>query len=344
MSQTSREIVRRCLEFNSPERIPRDMWLLPWFETKYPEQTKQVKTKYPSDFGGYPDSVYNASAKTSGNPFAVGEYVDDWGCVFHNVHAGIIGEVKKPIIENWSEAENYQAPYEVLPTDYDAAIAKVNDYCETSDKFVMGGCCPRPWERIQFILGTENAMMEMLLNKEEFKKLLNVIHAFYVKELTFWAQTDVDGLTFMDDWGSQNRLLIRPAVWRELFKPLYQEYCDIAHKHGKKIFMHSDGYIMDIYPDLIEIGVDAVNSQLFCMDMDKIAQIAKWKITFWGEIDRQHILTSKNTEDGRAAVRKVADALYDPAGGIIAQFELGPGANPEMAVAIFDEWEKVQVV
>ena len=41
---------------------------------------------------------------------------------------------------------------------------------------------------------------------------------------------------------------------------------------------------------------------------------------------------------GRNAVRKVAKHLYDPAGGIIAQFEFGLGANPETAKAILDEW------
>jgi hypothetical protein len=35
--------------------------------------------------------------------------------------------------------------------------------------------------------------------------------------------------------------------------------------------------------------------------------------------------------------------MYDPAGGIIAQCEFGPGANPNIAIAVFEEWEKVQM-
>jgi len=75
--------------------------------------------------------------------------------------------------------------------------------------------------------------------------------------------------------------------------------------------------------------------------MAELSRIAKGKITFWGEIDRQRVLTSDNPADGRQAVREVARHLYDPAGGIIAQFEFGAGANPETALVIFDEWEKV---
>jgi hypothetical protein len=45
---------------------------------------------------------------------------------------------------------------------------------------------------------------------------------------------------------------------------------------------------------------------------------------------------------GRAAVRQVAKYLYDPAGGIIAQFEVSAGANPQVALAIFEEWAAVE--
>jgi hypothetical protein len=146
----------------------------------------------------------------------------------------------------------------------------------------------------------------------------------------------------MDDWGAQNQLLIPPDLWREMFKPLYKDYCDAAKSEGKFVFMHSDGYITDIYPDLIEIGVDAVNSQLFCMDMAELERIAKGRITFWGEIDRQHILPDPDPQAGRDAVQKTAKHLYDPSGGIIAQLEFGPGANPDTVIAVYEEWEKVQ--
>jgi hypothetical protein len=78
------------------------------------------------------------------------------------------------------------------------------------------------------------------------------------------------------------------------------------------------------------------------MDMADLAKRVKGKITFWGEIDRQHVLPSADTQVARNAVREVAQHLYDPAGGIIAQFELGPGANPANAFAIYDEWNAIE--
>ena len=51
-----------------------------------------------------------------------------------------------------------------------------------------------------------------------------------------------------------------------------------------------------------------------------------------GEIDRQHVLPDPDPQAGRDAVRQVAAHLYDPSGGLIAQYEFGAGANTVNAV------------
>ncbi|MBN2092262.1 methyltransferase [candidate division KSB1 bacterium] len=341
MSQTSRELVIRSLKFESPDRVPRDLWILPWASTHYPETIQTIREKFTIDFES-PPAVYQPSPRRKGDEYSLGLFIDEWGAVFTNIQAGIIGEVREPIIQEITNWKEVQPPYEILPADYLKAREIIKNKHENSTKFMIGGCCPRPWERYQFLRGSENAMIDIMMPETGTLDLLQVIHQFYLKELEFWASTDIDGLTFMDDWGAQNQLLIPPRLWREIFKPLYKDYCDLAHANNKFIFMHSDGHIAEIYEDLIEIGVDAVNSQLFCMDMEDLQHRAKGKITFWGEIDRQHVLPNPNPEVGREAVRKVAQYLYDPSGGVIAQFEFGAGANPETAMVIFEEWDRIQ--
>ena len=61
--------------------------------------------------------------------------------------------------------------------------------------------------------------------------------------------------------------------------------------------MHSDGYIRSIIPDLIEIGINAINSQLFCMPIEELAAEFHHKICFWGEIDRQFIQPFGSVQD-----------------------------------------------
>jgi uroporphyrinogen-III decarboxylase len=331
---TSRELVYKTLEFDEPERIPRQLWLLPWGENHYSAKTSEIKQKFPDDIV-YPPNCLTEQPITSGDAFKIGTYVDEWGCEFLNRQNGIIGEVKNPMVQDWSDIEKVHPPKEMLSVDKD----KVNAFCSNSDKFVIAGACPRPFERLQFLRGTENVMMDLAMQPPELKQLLNMIHKHNLEIVEVWSKTNVDALMFMDDWGAQNSLLISPNQWRKIFKPMYKEYIDIAHSNGKKIFMHSDGYITDILGDLVEIGLDAINSQIFCMGLDKLSKF-KGKITFWGEIDRQQLLPNGTEEDIENAVIKIFSKLYDK-GGLIAQLEFGPGAKPDNVSKAFEAWNQV---
>jgi hypothetical protein len=266
----------------------------------------------------------------------LGTFIDEWGCSFENIQRGVIGEVKQPLIATWQDLDRLREPWEKLSVD----VEQVNAFCRASDQFVLAGTCPRPFERLQFLRGSQNLYTDLGEESGEFFTLLGRLHAFFTREMELWAGTAVDALNMMDDWGAQSRLLISPRQWRRIFKPIYQTYVDIAHSHGKKIFMHSDGYIFDILPDLIEIGVDAINSQLFCMDIEKIGERFAGKITFWGEIDRQHLLPHASPAEIDAAVRRVYRALYRR-GGVIAQCEFGAGANPQNVAQVYQSWNEV---
>jgi uroporphyrinogen decarboxylase len=321
--------------------MPRHIWTLPWSINRYGKELNAILKRFPEDICWAHD-VYTTPAEERGDPYGIGTYVDEWGCEFENLHDGVIGEVRNPLLTSIDDGESYQPPFDVLPPDESIARKRVNAFCAGSEQFVLSGCGPRPWERYQFLRGTENGMMDLVLEPEKTKALLRKIHAFYIEEVTFWAQTDCDGIFFQDDWGAQNSLLIHPDTWREMFKPLYRDYVEIAHAHDKFAFMHSDGNIQSIYPDIVEIGVDAINSQLACMDVTELESSARGRITFWGEIDRQQVLTNSDPDLVREAVREIARHLYDPTGGIIAQLSFDLGVHPAAVEAVFEEWDNLE--
>ncbi len=342
---TSRERVYASLDGKLKGRVPRHLWTLPWAERNHGEKLREIRERFPNDIVSAPVS-YKTPTRESGDPYEEGIYRDEWGCTFRNIQAGVIGEVKFPLIESLDDLSPLRAPEELLTFDID----KINDFCARTDSFVIQPTCARPFERLQFLRSSQNLyidLAELSMSEEEHEAdrpgglttLLDTIHDFYKRELTRWAQTDVDALFFMDDWGSQKALLISPDLWRKLFKPLYREYIDIAHKAGKRIFMHSDGYIVDIIPDLIELGLDALNSQIFCMGIERLAKF-KGKICFWGEIDRQHLLAEATVDEVKHAVEQVKDHLFED-GGIIAQCEFGPGARPENVRAVLQKWDEL---
>jgi len=335
---TSRERVIRTLQHLPVDRAPRELWALAGIRFFRTEEMNQMLERYPCDFAGVEFS-YGKAEREVGSEGYVGSYVDAWGCVWHVAEPGVAGEVKESPLEDWAALASYKLPWEQLR---EADFSNVNRSVAGTDLFTKAGSLVRLFERMQFLRGTENLFIDLAYGTKEVYKLLEMLHDFFRTELEMWARTDVEAVSFMDDWGSQTALLISPAMWRGIFKPLYKDYCDILHGAGKYVFFHSDGFISDIYPDLIEIGVDAINSQLFCMDIESLGEKYAGKITFWGEIDRQHVLPFGSTEEVRDAVRRVRKALDRGNGGVIAQCEWGVGTPSENIAAVFDEWDKVR--
>jgi len=335
---TSRELVYKTLDFeNFNDRVPRDLWTLPWAANNFPDELNKILQDFPGDFLS-PDPCCKEKDISCGDGYKVGKSIDGWGCIFENKMDGYIGEVKEAIVPvvdeetDWDDTSKVHFPVEWFSMDIDL----VNAQCRSSDKFMLSGVCARPFEQLQFIRTTEQFYVDLMLMTPGLQRFISKMHTFYCDLLEMWAKTEVDCLNFMDDWGTQQSLLIDPAVWRRVFKPMYKDYADIAHRAGKKIFMHSDGHILAIYPDLIELGIDALNSQIFCMGVDNLKQFAG-KITFWGEVDRQHILPYATVGEVKSAVQSVREALWFN-GGAIAQCEFGVGSNPANVYAVFDAW------
>lgn len=334
---TSRELVNKTLEFERPSRIPRQVWLLPWAEKKYPDFIEKLQRDYPDDIVSAP-AVYKKPTPITGDKYRKGIYIDEWGCIFSNEQDGIIGIVKQPLIAEWEDINDFQPPLSLLELDREA----VNGFCRTTDKYVLSGSIPRPFERFQFIRTMEQALMDLMLQPPEMSVLLDRLHSFYCKDIENWATTDIDAIAFMDDWGTQNALIASPDVFRRFFKPMYKEYADIAHSYGKKIFMHSDGFILDIIQDLIDVGIDALNSQVFCMGVEELGSRFRGKLTFWGEIDRQYILAQGSKAEVSLAVKRFYESLYHN-GGVIAQCEFGLEAIPENILTVFQTFDSIRI-
>ena len=335
---TPRERVFRTLEFGSPDRAPRDLWVLPWVDMFQQDELAAMQERFPADFASA--GALAPGERRKGEQARKGLFTDDWGCVFTAAEDGVIGEVKAPPLADWSALAAYQPPWEIIDrADFDEVNRAAEANLAGDKKFLKCMTSLRPFERMQFLRGSENLFLDLAYQPPELFRLLEMVHDFFLKELSRWVETGVDGLAFMDDWGAQHALLIDPQQWRRIFKPLYREYCDIMHAAGKKVFFHSDGHIFAIYEDLIELGMDAINSQLFCMDIEEIGRRFRGRVTFWGELDRQRIMPFGTPEEVRASVARVRRALDDGTGGVIAEFEWGKHNPLENIEAAFEAWD-----
>jgi hypothetical protein len=301
----------------------------------------EIKELYPPDVSEPPYTF--GPGRSWGVEGVKGRRMDAWGCLWEAAEDGVTGEcVDSPLRQDdWSALERFQPPWDVLEQ---ADLSHVNASCAKSDKFMIpmwnGGA--NLFERMQHLRGTEQLLMDLAYLEPEIYRLRDMVHEYFMRQFELLVKTDIDGIHLVDDWGTQQTLLISPVLWRDFFKPMYKDYCDLARQHGKKVLMHSDGVIQDILPDLIEIGVNAINAQIFCMDIENLAERFRGKICFWGEIDRQYLLTQGTVEEVRAAVRRVARAFMpDKKTGVVGMCYWGKDHKLENMRAVYDEWSKI---
>jgi uroporphyrinogen decarboxylase len=330
---TRRQRVIAALTGQAPDRIPRAYTAVPGFEARNPGALATIEQRFPQDVA---DCGYRMPpGATRGDPYAVGEYVDEWGCVFTNVHAGVIGEVRTPIIRDWPDLDRLRPPLHLLDGMTDVART-----CADTDGFTLSALPLQPFERMQFLRGSETLYLDLAMQPAGLRRLRDMVHEFNLAWAEAWCRQPIDCLFLADDWGTQRSLLISPTMWRDLFKPLYAEYTAIAKRAGKFVYMHSDGDITAILDDLIEIGVDAINAQVTCMDLDVLREQFAGRITFWGQMDRQHMLCFGSPADARRDVHRFHEYLRPSGGGkIVAQMHIEPSAKPENITAVLEEFE-----
>jgi len=124
-----------------------------------------------------------------------------------------------------------------------------------------------------------------------------------------------------DDYGTQNGLLISPDTWRKIFFPKLKAMCDLGHKYGARVMLHSCGSTRIIWADLIEAGVDIYNTvQPEAKDMDP-AQLKNTfgdRMCFHGTISTQQTLPFGSAEDVAAEVKLRIETVGKNGGFIVA--------------------------
>ena len=118
----------------------------------------------------------------------------------------------------------------------------------------------------------------------------------------------IDIILFGDDLGMQTSLPVSPAKWRTYLKPCYMQLYQPFRRAGHYVYMHTDGHIVEIIPDLIEIGIDAINPvQISCVGMDARGLKDDFgdKITFWGCLGSQSTIQFASPEGIVAEVRRL---------------------------------------
>jgi len=127
----------------------------------------------------------------------------------------------------------------------------------------------------------------------------------------------VDVVYFGDDMGMQERFTIAPDTWRRYIKPAYAKLFRMCHDAGAHVYLHSDGYIADIFDDLVEIGVTIPNPQDLVNDLEVIRDRLKGRVCIDLDIDRQKIIPWGTPREIDDHLRLCVETLGSREGGLM---------------------------
>lgn len=259
----SKEIVKKTIHFGKPERLPYfvniDMERFEEERTKEEvDEIKRMQRQAKTDFIWVDIKVskYWKPKESKGYYHSLGTYTreereDEWNVIWKELRA-----VKHPLSKSWSLLSKYTIPDPFAPGRFDEAKEIINN---NKDKYLVGFVWFTLFERLWMLRGFNNMLLDPYTNYNEFVKLRNAIHNYNLGITRQWLELGIDGIFISDDWGSQKSLLVNPDYWREFYKPCYKELFDLIHSGGADVWMHSDGNLIEIMPDFIELGLDVLN-------------------------------------------------------------------------------------
>lgn len=175
-----------------------------------------------------------------------------------------------------------------------------------------------PVHQAQFMRGYAEWLEDLFVRPAFAEGLLERITDFWVaaaeralEEAAAW----IDVAVLYDDLGTQRGPLVGPDLYRRLIKPQHARLVGTFKRAGKPVLWHSCGSVRRLIPDLLEIGVDALNPvQVSAAEMDtrELKREYGAHMAFWGGVDTGWVLPHGTLAQVREEVRR---RLEDLAGG-----------------------------
>ncbi|MCJ7520476.1 MAG: hypothetical protein MUO42_12510 [Anaerolineaceae bacterium] len=329
----SRERVNRAINFKYPDRVPISHAVLPATQLKYGEPLAEILTEFRDDFGW--DYMTDLPVNEFPALYKEGRHVDDFGTVWQVERPGICGIPVEFPLKNLESFQNYE-----WPKDFSAGPPSYRQYSGHmvggEGKWYPRGDWITYFEQMQQIRGMENFFMDIAYESKDLLHFMDQMLEFNLTWIDKWIKFEYDGIHFADDWGEQDRMLIKPDTWRRLFKPVYAEMFKKVRDAGMHVWYHTDGHINEILLDFIEIGVDVINCQIAVIGHDWIANNARGKIAIRTDVDRQHVMPFGSPAEVKEEVQRTFEACGGPKGGIIACGEIGPDVPLENIRALYE--------
>jgi hypothetical protein len=304
----------KAMTFQSPESIPVTVLPMPALWNKYPEEMREISSRYPQFFDN-PGEALNYDGWTT---YHVGTYTDEWGCVWSNI----------------KEGQESMVTGHPVKTREDILKLKIPD--DRTGRMPHGFM----YLRLLDLRGFEEAMIDFAEEPPELQVLIDKVLEYNLIQTEIAVQKNKERVQVQgDDLGIQTGLAIGREKWIKYLKPCFTAIFGKMRRAGKLVFMHTDGCVYEILPDLREAGADMVEVQYRANGLENLARVCKGKIPINLDLDRQY-LPFATPQGIEAHIRECVEALYLPEGGLGIFLYLGDDIRLEIIEAALKALDK----
>jgi uroporphyrinogen decarboxylase len=302
-----RERVEMALHHEKPDRCPMQISFTPEFAVRLRKDMEIQGKRVHNPHGGgntyelerllEEDMLLTSVGWANSYYLDDKPYTDEWG-ISWNIHPydtpfgpGSYTEISSHPLAEDATITSYQPPDPHRPELYKESAQMIRDY--KADYWIVGVTVTTIFETAWALRGLEQMMLDMTMNPDLANHLLDIPYHYHLTVAKILVEMGVDMIWTGDDVGSQNQMMISPAMWRKYLKPRMANFISELKAINPKIKIayHSDGNVESIIPELIEIGVDVLNPiQPASMNPAKIKKEYGNKLCFWGTIDEQQTL------------------------------------------------------
>jgi uroporphyrinogen decarboxylase len=270
-----------------------------------------------------------------------GTLVNEWGMRFRTV--GLYDEFSgHPLAHatTVAEVEAYPLPDPLAEGRYDVAERTVREY--GADYAVVGDLECSMFETAWYLVGLEKLLADMATGESYVEALLDRLAEISTRTGLELIRRGADVIWAGDDFGTQERMLLSPALWRRVFKPRIWKMFEAFRKErrGVKLAWHSCGSIVPIVPDFIEVGLHILNPvqpRAKGMEPRFLKREYGRDLVFFGGLDIQELLPRGTPQQVKDEVHRLVEILGDGGGYIVAPAHNVQDDTPtENVLAIFD--------
>ena len=187
------------------------------------------------------------------------------------------------------------------------------------------------FERAWSLRGFDTLLLDLMDQPERVDALLERIAEIQIELAKRFVALGVDAGYFGDDYGAQRGMLLSPTLWRRMFKPRLAAMFAVFRDAGLPVILHSDGDIRAILPDLVDIGLTALNPvQPEVLNHQWLQREFGRHLAFAGGISTQEVLPRGREPEIREATLACARDLAPDGTGLI----LGPSHRMQSDIPV----------